>query len=270
MKLYAADDWAVAFGDIEPEPCRTLQAELVDQGHQVNFFRHDVTKVEDWQQVHSELEKLWSGLDLLINNAGAAVCGRTEDVPLDDWRHAMEVNFFGPVCGSQVLLPLLKNGALTAGASSAKLERSRIINVASLMGLINPPYMAPYSASKAALIAWTQSVAAEWQTSAVDISVVCPSFFISNLMSSARSTDALLVSSAKVKMKGSKDSVVAIAKAIKSGGETGAAMIVPGLEAKGMMLLRRLLPQSTFRRLLRYLVLRQNRLAAGHQDWGRN
>ncbi len=86
-------------------------------------------------------------VDLLVNNAVTRV-GRGFDADLADWRHAMDVNFWGPVVGVRAFLPsLLANPGPAA-----------IINVASKQGITNPPGHPIYNASKAALKSCTESL----------------------------------------------------------------------------------------------------------------
>jgi short-subunit dehydrogenase len=75
----------------------------------------------------------------LVNNAGIAVAGPLEGVPLDDVRRQYEVNVFGLLAVTQALLPAIRHG------------HGRIVNIGSIGGRIDTPFVAPYSSSKAAV-----------------------------------------------------------------------------------------------------------------------
>lgn len=93
-----------------------------------------------------------AGLAGLINNAGIAVSGPIEFVPIDDLRRQFETNVYGVVAVTQAFLPLLRQG------------RGRIINVGSASGRLAAPFAGPYAASKFALRAITDALRLELRT----------------------------------------------------------------------------------------------------------
>ncbi len=103
-----------------------------------------------------------SGLFGLINNAGIAVVGPLEAVPIPDFRRQMEVNVIGQVAVTQAFLPLLRKG------------HGRILNMGSIAGRSSMPLMAPYSASKHALEAITDALRLEVQQWGIHVSIVEP------------------------------------------------------------------------------------------------
>ncbi|MGC4098593.1 MAG: SDR family oxidoreductase [Nitrospira sp.] len=102
------------------------------------------------------------GLFGLINNAGVAVVGPLEAVPISDLRHQLEVNVIGQVAVTQAFLPLLRQA------------RGRIVNMGSIAGLSTMPLMGPYSASKFALEAITDALRLEVQQWGIHVAIVEP------------------------------------------------------------------------------------------------
>src|SRR4051812_40751241 len=92
-----------------------------------------------------------SGDDLvgLVNNAGINVNGPFEVLPLDEWRRQFEVNLFGHLAVTKELLPTLLE------------TRGRIVTVGSIGGRFSAPFLAPYSASKFAIRAWSDALRIE-------------------------------------------------------------------------------------------------------------
>lgn len=90
-------------------------------------------------------EGLWG----LVNNAGITGAGPVELLTEDDFRRVFDVNFFGVVTVTRECLPLIRA------------SRGRIVNVSSISGVISLPFMAPYSASKFALEALSDSLRRE-------------------------------------------------------------------------------------------------------------
>ena len=96
-------------------------------------------------------------------------------MPLDDWRWIMGVNLWGVIYGCHVFAPLFRAQG-----------RGHILNVASAAGLLAPPGMAPYNVTKAAVVALSETLAGELKTSGVGVTVLCPTFFRTNIGKSAR------------------------------------------------------------------------------------
>jgi NAD(P)-dependent dehydrogenase (short-subunit alcohol dehydrogenase family) len=140
--------------------------------------RCDVARVEDVEALATTAERTLGGVDLMVNNAGVAVAGNIGDVPMDDWRWIVGVNFWGVVHGCHVFAPRLR-----------KQGRGHILNVASAAGLLCPPGMAPYNATKAAVVALSETLAAELKGTGVGCTVLCPTFFRTNIGKNARTTD---------------------------------------------------------------------------------
>jgi NAD(P)-dependent dehydrogenase (short-subunit alcohol dehydrogenase family) len=101
----------------------------------------DVTEEEQIKEAHEYINQSVGeeGMYGLVNNAGIAVGGPLEFVPIDQLRNQMEVNFFGAVAVTQAFIPLIRHA------------RGRIIFNGSIAGRFASPYKGPYSASKFAL-----------------------------------------------------------------------------------------------------------------------
>ncbi|MCD6497665.1 MAG: SDR family NAD(P)-dependent oxidoreductase [Deltaproteobacteria bacterium] len=103
-------------------------------------------------------------VDLLINNAGVVEGGPSDRISLDLFRHSFDVNVWGVIHGIHAFLPrMLKQDG-----------RANVVNVASIAGLMGIPYMAPYCASKAAVVGLTESLAAELDRRKIQVTLVCP------------------------------------------------------------------------------------------------
>lgn len=102
-----------------------------------------------------------AGLRGIVNNAGIAVPGPLEHLPLAEFRHQMEVNLTGVLAVTQVFLPLLSSGG-------------RIVNVSSVAAATAMPFLGAYSASKAALEAMSASLRRELRARGIDVVIVQP------------------------------------------------------------------------------------------------
>src|SRR5215212_5039930 len=113
-------------------------------------------------------------LDLMFNNAGIAVGGTVEEMTLDHWNTIIDVNLRGVVHGVHAAYPRMM-----------RRRAGQILNTASLAGLTEPPMMAPYTATKHAVVGLTLSLRAEAARHGVRVSVLCPGFVDTPLLDHA-------------------------------------------------------------------------------------
>jgi NAD(P)-dependent dehydrogenase (short-subunit alcohol dehydrogenase family) len=139
--------------------------ELIARGADVLTVQCDVT-------VQSQVEALIRGvvghfgtLDVLINNAGIISVGPLEVQTLEDYELAMRVHFYAPLFTTLAALPVLR----------ARPEGARIVNIASIGGKLAVPHLLPYSASKFALVGFSEGLRAELKKDRVLVTTVCPS-----------------------------------------------------------------------------------------------
>ncbi|GHC90338.1 short chain dehydrogenase [Nocardiopsis terrae] len=144
----------------------------------VGYLRLDVTRDEDWATALDRVEHTWGGLDVLVNNAGVAAGGRIDVLTVEDWRWITEINLFGVVRGCRTFTPLFKRQG-----------SGHIVNTASAAGLVHPPVMSSYNAVKAAVVALSETLTHELGPYGITTSVVCPTFFRTNLASSLSGRD---------------------------------------------------------------------------------
>jgi NAD(P)-dependent dehydrogenase (short-subunit alcohol dehydrogenase family) len=167
------------------------------------------------------VEARWGGLDILVNNAGVAGGGRIDVAGLDEWEWITEINLFGVVRGCRAFVPMLKR------------QRSgHVVNVASLAGLVHPAGMASYNAVKAAVVALTETLGHELAPYDVHASVVCPSYFRTNLMASLRGADEALGEIVTQLVETSPFTADDIAGAVLAGIDAGAEIILPDPAAR--------------------------------------
>jgi len=146
-----------------------LEHALEAAGTKATIDQMDVT---DAGQIKRIAEK-YSPLDVLVNNAGILVTGSFLDLSDQEVRQIFETNYFGAM-------------ALTRAVAGPMLERrqGRIINVASLAGIVGYPYNAAYAASKHALIGFSQSIRVELAPFGVEVISVEPGFHWTKILCS--------------------------------------------------------------------------------------
>lgn len=138
---------------------RTPREDLLPRSERLRVLPLDVTRTESIRQ----LVQSAGPIDVLVNNAGVGLMGVIEATPLETIRATFETNFFGALALTQAVLPQL-----------TERRAGMIVNVSSSVTLKPLPLLAAYSASKAALNAFTESLALELQPFNVRVGLVLP------------------------------------------------------------------------------------------------
>jgi NAD(P)-dependent dehydrogenase (short-subunit alcohol dehydrogenase family) len=191
-------------------------------------FRLDITSDDDWAAAVGHVEDTWGGLDVLVNNAGIAGGGRLDVATIEEWQRLVDVNLLGMVRGLRVFVPLLKR------------QRSgHVVNVASLAGLVHPAGMGAYNAVKAAVVALTETAGHELAGYGVCVSVVCPSYFRTNLMSTLQGEDREVATVVSRLVESSPLTADDIAAEVLAGIDRRDELIVPDEPARAAWTLKR-------------------------------
>ena len=131
----------------------------------------DLTDPDAPNRIKETLEREHGELHMLVNNAGAAWRGRFGDEGWDNIERHMKLNFEAPVRLTEALLPMLR-----ATAANPDGRRVSIVNVASTAARVSRPNSGAYSASKFALVGWTDALHAEERPHGIHVGVVLPGF----------------------------------------------------------------------------------------------
>lgn len=142
--------------DIDSSSGESLANELNRADNEVIFMRHDVSLEDDWIRVVERIDQHFSGLDVLINNAGIALIKPIEQTTLAEWRKISRVNVDGVFLGMKHCLSVMKDRAKSSIAGGA------MVNLSSVAGMVGVPSALAYTMSKAAIRHMTKSAAMEF------------------------------------------------------------------------------------------------------------
>ena len=124
----------------------------------------DVRIEDQVRQMLEECERLYGGVDVLVNNAGTVVFGKTvEELTGDEFRLVLETNLFGAFYACHHAIPMLKRRG-----------GGYIINISSLAGQNPIPKLASYNASKFGLNGFTEAMMQEVRQDDIKVSYICP------------------------------------------------------------------------------------------------
>jgi NADP-dependent 3-hydroxy acid dehydrogenase YdfG len=197
----------------------------------------------------------WDRLDVLINNAGVASAGTVADSSMDDWHWVINIDLLGVVRGMKAFAPTFHR------------QRSgHVMSTASFAGLAGAPGIASYGVAKAGVVALSEALRAEMDGHGVKVSVICPSFFKTNLLETARGSDPKFVGLAEKLMNNAKETADDIADYVFKAQQRGEFMIIPTAPERLRWRIKRFFPNYYFRKLMaftRHLQLRaQSRTAS--------
>lgn len=177
---YSADGAEICVADVNEQGGKETVEKITQLGGSAFFLTCDITKQWDVDKLAASLSERWQSVDMLVNNAGVATAGPIESESMEQWQWVLDINLVGQVRVTKALLPLLRN--------SRAAERD-IINIASQAGITPAPGMGSYSVTKAAMVSFAETAYLELADEGIHVSVVCPSFFDTNLNESLRSDD---------------------------------------------------------------------------------
>ncbi|MEM9930843.1 MAG: SDR family NAD(P)-dependent oxidoreductase, partial [Bacteroidota bacterium] len=183
------------------------------------------------------------GIDLLINNAGVGDGSPFMQYSLDNWDWMLSINLMGVVHGCYYFVP-----AMQAQKSG------HIINIASIAGVANGPFMSAYNVSKAGVRSLSETLDHELTPFGVDVTAVMPGFFKTNVMQHARGNAKFLTFGHKM-MERSEIDALGVALEILTGAGAKKRDVFPTKLAKRSALMKRLLP-GYFRKLMKKQVPR--------------
>lgn len=168
LGYFIADELAragcvVAICAREPQQLEEAAQRLGRWGNPVVAHRVDVADAEAMRDFVEEIEAEYGRVDILVSNAGIIQAGPLADMTLADFRHAVDIDFWGVVHGALAALPGMR-----------RRRAGTIVNITSIGGEISVPHALPYSCAKAAARAFSEGLTAELGGSGVRVVTVVP------------------------------------------------------------------------------------------------
>jgi NAD(P)-dependent dehydrogenase (short-subunit alcohol dehydrogenase family) len=165
-KALAAEGSNVIICDVNQEDCELAAIEIRQSGGKAIAIKCDITVKAEVQKMVAEVVAQFGKVDILVNNAAYGVIKPFVRITEEDWDQVFDVNMKGTFLCSQVVAKnMIKNNG------------GRIINIASVAsggGGGCPPLMSAYVASKAAVKAFTETLAVELADFGINVNAICP------------------------------------------------------------------------------------------------
>ena len=220
---FLAEGARVAVLDCDGAALARLERELPGLSGSVRADVSDPTAVA---RAFDEVEQLFGGLDVLINNAGISVRQPFVDIMPDQWRRVIDVNLSGIFYVAQRAARRMLAG-----------DGGVIVNMGSTNGLMGYPYYADYNASKAGVIELTRSMALELAPT-IRVNAVCPGFILTPMQAAEYTAEMQRAFAAKVPLRrlGRPEDVAALFAFLASDDAafiTGQCFVIDGGEIAG-------------------------------------
>jgi NAD(P)-dependent dehydrogenase (short-subunit alcohol dehydrogenase family) len=237
---YAAQGWRVLIGDLNLERCVDTLVQLRAVSPASDAVACDVTLEAHVQAAADWLHQHWGGVDVVINNAGVAQMGGIADVSEGDWQWIVNINLLGVARGCRVFTPMLR--AQGGG---------QLVNIASMAGLVHMPQAAAYNATKAAVVALSETLQLELEVDNIGVTVVCPAFFRTALARNMRASDPRLEAMTKRLVERARIGPEQVARQVFEGVQRRDSHILTHPEARRAWLFKRVLPYAFYKTLMR-------------------
>lgn len=157
-------------------------AMLAGMGIEVDFSATDVTDEVAPDRLLEVCDSLHGTLDILVNNAGIAIDGPYQEMQEDDIDRLISTNLRSLMRLSKVL------GSYMI-ARHGEHDHGKIINIASMDGLIGTPNLVTYGTTKGAVIQFTRALGVEWARSHINVNAICPGYFETEMSARALSDE---------------------------------------------------------------------------------
>lgn len=161
-----------------PEKADTLKEFIENESLQVSMMQMDVDNDDSVVDCLNIIQDDCGAIDVIINNAGIERHGAIEEMDLSIFKEVMETNYFGVIRCVKSVLPLMREN-----------KKGCIINIASVAGHISSSPLAPYSASKFALEAFSEALAQEVKPFNIRVGIIEPGIINTDMADAIQHAD---------------------------------------------------------------------------------
>lgn len=158
-----AEGAKVAICARDADELERARQELANDGADVLALVRDLSEPAEVRTLVEEVQRQLGAIDVLINNAGIITGGPLDHMDVSEYEDSMDIHFWAPLHAMQAVLPAMRSRG-----------EGRIVNIASVGGKVAVPHLAPYSASKFALVGLSEGFRSELLQYGIKVTTVCP------------------------------------------------------------------------------------------------
>ena len=235
---YARDGARLVIVDIDINRAQAAASALPGDGHRA--FPADVGDDASIEALKAQVDAAIGGVDVLVNNAGIASGGPLLGTDMAEWRRLIDVDLLSVVRGTLAFLP-----------GMVERRRGHVVSTASFAGLAGAPGIMSYGVAKAGVVAFSEQLRAEMHGTGVDVSVLCPAFFRTNLLENFHG-DAKVRGMADRMMERSPDTLDSVADATYAALKAKRFLVLPTKHEPMRWRLKRWFPEWYFNKLVQF------------------
>jgi NAD(P)-dependent dehydrogenase (short-subunit alcohol dehydrogenase family) len=169
-RTYAAAGIKVAVVSRSAADCEQAARDINETGGAAMAVHCDVTQVAAFRKVVEQVVAHWGRLDIMVNNAGTAITRKAIDLSEEEWDRVVDLDlksvFFCAQSAARVMIPQ---------------QSGKIINVASILGLVGANGLIPYCAAKGGVVNLSRALASEWARYGIQVNSLCPGYVITDI-----------------------------------------------------------------------------------------
>ena len=155
---------SIMLADLDADAAARAAATLSEEGILAASVGCDVADASAVDNAARQTLDRFGKVHIVVNNAGVSLDGKTGEIPLEDWRWIVDINLMGVVHGVEIFTPLIRSHG----------EGGYIVNMASIAGLWPTARSGPYSATKFAVVGYSEAVRQDLEGENIGVSVICP------------------------------------------------------------------------------------------------
>jgi 3-hydroxybutyrate dehydrogenase len=164
-KTFALEGAKVVISDMNIDKCEQVTADLIEKGFEALSAPCDVTNEEAYRNCLEHAYKTYGRIDILVNNAGLQFVSPIEEFPTEKFELLVKVMLTAPFIGIKNVFPIMKEQGF-----------GRVINMASINGVIGFAGKAAYNSAKHGVIGLTKVAALEGAAHGITVNALCPGY----------------------------------------------------------------------------------------------
>ena len=188
-KLFAAEGALVVVSDLDPNPAEETAGAIRDAGGKAIVVVGDVTNPAFPKQLIQATLDTYSGLDIIVNNAGYTWDAVIQNMTDKQWYAMLDVHTTAPFRILREALAFIRDAAKREQAANGRANARKVVNVSSVSGVYGNAGQANYSTAKAGITGLTKTLAKEWGRYNVQVNCVCYGFIETRLTAAKESAE---------------------------------------------------------------------------------